>query len=68
MKRILFLQILLVTVGMSVSAQPAAPTNVVPFSGDKSAIVHWDLDLGPNLAGYNVYRSTQQRRPLHPAE
>lgn len=64
MKRILFLQILLVVVGLSVSAQPAAPTNVVAFSGDQSAIVHWDLDPGPNLAGYNVYRSLSSGGPF----
>src|SRR6516164_5299043 len=64
MKRIRFLQILLVAVGWSVSAQPVSPTNVVISSGDQSAILHWDLDPGPNLAGYNVYRSTSSGGPF----
>jgi len=64
MKRIRFLQILLVAVGWSVNAQPVAPTNVVVYSGDLSAIVHWDLDPGPNLAGYNVYRSLSSGGPF----
>lgn len=64
MKRILVLPVLLAAIGLSVRAQPVAPTNVVVFSGDKSAIVHWDLDPGPNLAGYNVYRSTSNGGPF----
>jgi hypothetical protein len=64
MKRILFIQILLVAVGWGAAAQPATPTNVVVYSGDKSAILHWDLDPGPNLLGYNVYRSTSSGGPF----
>ena len=45
------------------SPQPA-PTNVVILSGDRSVILHWDPDSEPNLAGYKVYRSTQQWRPI----
>ena len=48
----------------SLRAQPATPTNVVVFSGDQSAIVHWDLDPGPNLAGYNVSRSLSSGGPF----
>ena len=54
MRRILALQILFLVVAFVAAAQPVAPTNVVVFSGDQSAIMHWDLYPGPNLAGYNV--------------
>lgn len=64
MKRALLLQILLVIVGLSAGAQPATPTNVVIFSGDQSAILHWDLDPGPSLAGYNVYRALSSGGPF----
>jgi hypothetical protein len=64
MKRILALQILLLAAAFPAFAQPAAPTNVVAFSGDKSAILHWDLDPGPNLAGYVVYRSLNSGGPF----
>ncbi len=64
MKRILALQILLLAIASEAVAQIPAPTNVVAFSGDKSAILHWDLDPGPNLAGYNVYRSTSSGGPF----
>src|SRR5690242_11054684 len=64
MKGILAAQTLLLAVVYGAAAQPAIPTNVVVFSGDQSAIVHWDLDPGPNLAGYNVYRSTSSGGPF----
>ncbi|HWY76321.1 MAG TPA: glucoamylase family protein, partial [Verrucomicrobiae bacterium] len=34
------------------------PTNVVGITGDQSVVLHWDRNTDPNLAGYNVYRST----------
>ena len=64
MKRILILQILLLAVAFNTNAQPAAPTNVVVFSGDKSAIVHWDPDASPNVLGYNVSRSLNSGGPF----
>jgi hypothetical protein len=64
MKRILFLQMLLVLIGLSARAQPVAPTNVVVYSGDQSAILHWDRVPGPNLAGYNVSRSLNSGGPF----
>src|SRR5690348_7113018 len=64
MKGILAARILLLAVVFNAAAQPAIPTNVVVFSGDQSAIVHWDLDPGPNLAGYNVFRSTNSGGPF----
>ena len=64
MKRILILPILFLAVAFDAAAQPATPTNVVVFSGDRSVILHWDLDPGPNLAGYNVYRSLSSGGPF----
>jgi len=64
MRRILALQIPFLVVAFVAAAQPVAPTNAVVFSGDQSAIVHWDLDPGPNLAGYNVYRSLSGGGPF----
>lgn len=49
---------------LDVSAQIAAPTNVVVFSGDKSVILHWDPDASPNVSGYNVYRSLSDSGPF----
>ncbi len=57
MKRILPLAFLCLLVALDVGAQVAAPTNVVVFAGDKSAILHWDPDTSPDVAGYDVYRS-----------
>ncbi len=42
----------------------AAPTGLVIQSGDKSVILHWDPNSEPNLAGYNVYRSTSSSGPF----
>ena len=64
MKGILATLILLLALVFNAAAQPATPTNVVVFSGDRSAILHWDPDPGPNLAGYNVYRSTSSGGPF----
>ncbi|MGA9779082.1 MAG: glucoamylase family protein [Verrucomicrobiia bacterium] len=64
MKRILILQILLLAVTLGAKAQPVAPTNVVLFSGDLSAILHWDPEASPGLSGYNVYRSTSSVGPF----
>jgi len=64
MKRILIFQILFLAVTFDAAAQPVAPTNVVIFSGDKSAILHWDPDASPNVSGYNVSRSLSSGGPF----
>jgi hypothetical protein len=64
MKQILALPIVLLAVAFGAAAQPVAPTNVVLFSGDKSAILHWDPDASPNVPGYNVARSTSSGGPF----
>ena len=63
-ERNLVLAVLLWAVAFDASAQPAAPTNVVIFSGDKSVILHWDPDVSPNVSGYNVYRSANSGGPF----
>jgi hypothetical protein len=63
-ERNLALAILLWAVAFKATAQPAAPTNVVIFSGDKSVILHWDTDTSPNVSGYNVSRSTSSTGPF----
>ena len=64
MKRILILQVLFLAVAFNTSAQPVAPTNVVVFSGDKSVILHWDLDAVTQLTGYHVSRSLSSGGPF----
>jgi hypothetical protein len=63
-ERHLALTLLLWAVAFHTSAQPAAPTNVVIFSGDKSVILHWDTDASPNVSGYNVSRSPSNSGPF----
>lgn len=63
-KRNLALTILLWAVAFAAAAQPASPTNMVIFSGDKSVILHWDPDSSPNVTGYNVNRSTSATGPF----
>ena len=41
-------------------AVPAPPTNLVANAGDRQLILDWDDGADPDLAGYNVYRSTPQ--------
>lgn len=55
MGRILAVQLTLWAIVFGATAQPTAPTNVVVFSGDRSAIVHWDPEAG--VSGYNVSRA-----------
>lgn len=62
--RNLALIILFWAIAFNAIAQPAAPTNVVIFSGDKSVILHWDPDASPNVTGYNVSRSTSSAGPF----
>lgn len=64
MERNIALIILLWAFTFNAFAQPAAPANVVIFSGDKSAILHWDPDASPNVSGYNVSRSTSVAGPF----
>jgi hypothetical protein len=64
MRRILAVQVTLWVIVFGASAQPAAPTNLVVFSGHLSAILHWDPDASPGLSGYNVYRSLTNSGPF----
>lgn len=63
MGRILTLQLALWAIVLSAAAQPAAPTNVVVFSGDLSVILHWDPDASP-VSGYNVSRGLNSGGPF----
>ncbi|MGH8021989.1 MAG: glucoamylase family protein, partial [Limisphaerales bacterium] len=56
--------LLLCAMAFAAAAQPAAPTNIVIFSGDQSVILHWDTDASPGVTGYNVYRSTSLAGPF----
>ena len=42
---------------------PAAPTGLVATAGDGSVSLNWDDNTEPDLAGYNVYRSTTASGP-----
>jgi hypothetical protein len=64
MGRILVVQLTVWAMVLGAAAQPIAPTNVVVFSGDSSAIVHWDPDASPNVSGYNVYRALTNSGPF----
>jgi hypothetical protein len=64
MERNLALLVLLGAVVFKAAAQPAAPTNLVIFSGDKSVILHWDPDASANVTGYNVSRSLSSTGPF----
>src|SRR5215469_3810192 len=55
MGRILAVQLTLWAIVLGATAQPIAPTNVVVFSGDRSAILHWDPEA--SVSGYNVSRA-----------
>ncbi|GAF94562.1 unnamed protein product, partial [marine sediment metagenome] len=37
---------------------PAAPANLVATPGSEEVTLNWDDNTEPDLAGYNVYRST----------
>ncbi|MDE3066225.1 MAG: Tat pathway signal protein [Verrucomicrobiota bacterium] len=54
----------LLAIILDAAAQPAAPTNVVVFSGDLSVILHWDPDSSSGVSGYNVYRSLNGGGPF----
>ena len=43
---------------------PAPPTDLT--AGDGSVILEWADNTEPDLAGYNVHRSTTSRWPLYP--
>lgn len=62
--RNLALTVLLWAITLGASAQPAAPTNLVIFSGDQSVILHWDADTSPNVTGYNVSRALNSSGPF----
>jgi hypothetical protein len=64
MWRFLALQLIPLGIVLDAAAQPTAPTNVVVFSGDRSAILHWDADTSPGVSGYNVYRSLNSGGPF----
>ena len=42
---------------------PAPPTGLVATAGDKQASLDWNDNSEPDLAGYNVFRSTTQGGP-----
>ena len=42
---------------------PAPPTGLVATAGDKQVSLDWNDNSEPDLAGYNVYRSTTQGGP-----
>ena len=58
MKRTLIFQILFLAAAFDTAVAINPPTGLVISSGDRSVILHWDPNTDPNLAGYNVYRST----------
>src|SRR5579864_10392 len=64
MGRILAVQLTLWTIILGAAAQPVAPTNLVVFSGDLSAILHWDPDASPGISGYNVFRALTNSGPF----
>lgn len=64
MARVLAVQLTLWAIVLSAAAQPTAPTNVVVFSGDLSAILHWDPDTSPGISGYNIYRGLNSNGPF----
>lgn len=64
MGRNLAVQLAFWTIILGAVAQPVAPTNVVVFSGDLSAILHWDPDTSPGISGYDVYRATNSSGPF----
>ena len=52
-----------VTVSILTQGVPASPSGLVPTAGDGSAILDWADNTEPDLAGYNVYRSTTSGGP-----
>lgn len=44
---------------------PLAPTGLVVQSGADRALVRWDANREPDLAGYNVYRASNQNGPYN---
>ena len=42
---------------------PMAPSGIVTRFGEQSVVLHWNRNIEPHLAGYNVYRS---RTPVGP--
>src|SRR6266540_2515911 len=44
-------------------APPAPPANLTATAGDASVSLGWDPNTEPDLAGYNVYRSTSSPVP-----
>jgi len=58
LKTSLFIPLLFLTATASTALAINSPTGLVISSGDRSVILHWDPNTDPNLAGYNVYRSS----------
>jgi len=57
MKRILFLQSLLLAGAFQFAVAIEAPTGLVSRAGDQSIVLHWDRNTEANLSGYRLYRS-----------
>jgi hypothetical protein len=57
MKRLLILQILLLTAASQFAPAIQAPTGLISLAGDQSIVLHWNMNTDADLAGYNVYRS-----------
>jgi hypothetical protein len=64
MKSSLLSQILLLLTAVQTAHAIEAPTGVVNRTGDRSVILHWDPNSDANLAGYRVYRSTNNIGPF----
>ncbi len=57
MKRLLILQILLLTAACQFASAIQAPTGLTSLAGDQSVVLHWNMNTDADFAGYHVYRS-----------
>ena len=57
MKRLLMLQILLLTAVCQLVPAIQAPTGLISLAGDQSIVLHWNMNTDNDFAGYHVYRS-----------